>query len=177
MALVDTLTGLYNRRGFLTLADEQLRLARRTGQGFALAFVDLDGMKKINDELGHEFGDAALITTAEILRSTFRGSDIIARLGGDEFIVLAIAATPMSCAGIKKRLLKAASVRNSSPSVVPVAFSVGFSHYNPLLSKHTSIERLMVEADQAMYVEKIMRRGNRSYLSKQREPHPLAPRD
>lgn len=78
MALMDMLTGLYNRRGFVTIAEEQLKLSRRTGSSFALAFVDLDGMKRINDELGHEFGDQALVTTAEILTSTFRASDVIA---------------------------------------------------------------------------------------------------
>ena len=56
----------------------------------ALAFIDLDGMKRINDELGHEFGDQALIATARILKSTFRASDLIARLGGDKFIVLGL---------------------------------------------------------------------------------------
>ena len=62
MALMDTLTGLYNRRGFVTVAEEQMKLARRTSSSFALAFVDLDGMKRINDTLGHEFGDQALVT-------------------------------------------------------------------------------------------------------------------
>ena len=110
MALMDTLTGLYNRRGFVTVAEEQLKLARRTGNCFAIAFVDLDGMKRINDEMGHEFGDQALATTASILKSTFRASDIIARLGGDEFIALAIGAKPSGVARIRKRLNDAAAL-------------------------------------------------------------------
>ena len=130
MALKDALTGLYNRRGFITLAEEHMKLAQRTGACFALAFVDLDGMKRINDQLGHEFGDQAIIATADILRSTFRASDIAARLGGDEFIVLVRDATPVVAGRIKKRLQHAAALHNCQPGVVPVAFSVGFAHHN-----------------------------------------------
>ena len=168
MALLDTLTGLYNRRGFVTIAEEQLKLARRSGYSLALAFVDLDGMKRINDELGHEFGDQALVTTAEILRSTFRSSDIIARLGGDEFIVLAIGVKAGAPGRIRKRLHDAAAAHNSKPSAVPVAFSVGFAHYNPLTTTRRSIERLMTEADSAMYAEKQQRRGSRAFQEAQR---------
>src|SRR4029079_13718509 len=75
IALTDTLTGLYNRHGFMTIGEEQLKLAQRNGHNVWLAFVDLDGMKRINDELGHEYGDRALIATASILKSTFRTSD------------------------------------------------------------------------------------------------------
>jgi diguanylate cyclase (GGDEF)-like protein len=169
MALMDTLTGLYNRRGFVAVAEEQMKLARRTSGRFALAFVDLDGMKRINDTLGHEFGDEALVTTAGILKSTFRDSDIIARLGGDEFIVLAIAAKVGALGRVRKRLELAAVEHNRKPSAVPVAFSVGFAHYDPLNSQPTTIEQLMVAADQAMYVEKQQRRGSRDYKEKQRE--------
>jgi two-component system cell cycle response regulator len=168
MALMDTLTGLYNRRGFVTVAEEQLKLARRTGSCFAIAFVDLDGKKRINDEMGHEFGDQALATTASILKSTFRASDITARLGGDEFIALAIGAKPSGAGRIRKRLNDAAGLCNSKPAAVPVGFSVGFAHYNPLSSSQTSIETLMVEADKAMYVEKQRRRGSRTFQDQQR---------
>ena len=168
MALMDTLTGLYNRRGFVTVAEEQLKLARRTGGCFAIAFVDLDGMKRINDEMGHEFGDQALATTASILKSTFRASDITARLGGDEFIALAISAKPSGAARIRKRLNDAAALCNSKSAAVPVAFSVGFAHYNPLSASKASIETLMIEADKAMYVEKQQRRGSRTFQEQQR---------
>lgn len=163
LALMDTLTGLYNRRGFVTIAEEQLKLARRTGHSVALAFVDLNGMKRINDELGHEFGDQALAATAQILRSTFRASDVIARLGGDEFTVLAIAADQVISNRIRKRLLQSLSRHNQTPGAVPVSFSVGFAQYNPLVSGHTTIERLMTEADQAMYVEKQSHHASRTF--------------
>ena len=163
LALRDTLTGLYNRRGFTAIADEQLKLARRTGHSVALAFVDLDGMKRINDEHGHEIGDQALVATAQILRSTFRASDVIARLGGDEFIVMVIAAVQGVASTLRKRLLQTLARHNQMPSAVPVAFSVGFAHHSPLTSGDTTIEQLIVEADRAMYVEKQSHHGSRRF--------------
>ena len=166
LALMDTLTGLYNRRGFLTIAEEQFKLARRTGHGLSLAFVDLDGMKRINDALGHEFGDQALVATARILKATFRTSDVIARLGGDEFIVLAIATGPSFESRISKRLLQERLAHNALAGAVSVSFSVGFAHYIPATSKETTIEQLMTEADQAMYAEKQSRRASRTFQEK-----------
>jgi len=164
LALTDTLTGLYNRRGFVTIAEEQLKLARRSGYSLALAFVDLDGMKRINDELGHEFGDQALVSTAEILRATFRASDIIARLGGDEFIVLAIAAGTGVAGRIRKQIVQSLADHNGVPGAVPLSFSVGFAHFNPAADPaEATIEELMVEADKQMYIEKQQSRMSRTF--------------
>jgi diguanylate cyclase (GGDEF)-like protein len=88
-SLKDDLTGLFNRRGLLKQAAPYFDFARRQKEKLLLLFIDLDGMKRINDEFGHTEGDNALISTATILNRTFRTSDIIARLGGDEFTVLA----------------------------------------------------------------------------------------
>ncbi|MDX2194750.1 MAG: diguanylate cyclase [Gemmatimonadales bacterium] len=90
LSLLDELTGLYNRRGFLTLASGHLTLARRNGRRAVLLFGDLDGLKAINDTWGHEEGDVAIRATADVLRATFRQSDLLARFGGDEFVVLAL---------------------------------------------------------------------------------------
>jgi two-component system cell cycle response regulator len=168
LALTDTLTGLCNRRGFVTIADERLKLARRMGQSVAIVFVDLNGMKRINDELGHEFGDQALIATAHILKATFRASDVIARLGGDEFVVLAMAAQTSATARIRKRLMQSLTRYNESGSRVQVSFSVGFAHYNPLLAGETSIEQLMTQADEAMYVEKREHHTSRRFQERKR---------
>ncbi|MCM8776092.1 MAG: diguanylate cyclase, partial [Candidatus Omnitrophica bacterium] len=92
LTIVDELTGLYNRRGFLIHAEQQVKLANRTRRGFFLLFADLDDFKKINDNFGHPEGDNALRETAKILKTTFRGSDIKARMGGDEFAVIVIEA-------------------------------------------------------------------------------------
>lgn len=90
LALVDPLTGLYNRRGFLTMVRQQEELALRLNRRMLHVFIDLDGLKRINDTFGHHEGDLALQDTATLLRRTFRESDVIARIGGDEFAVLAV---------------------------------------------------------------------------------------
>lgn len=166
MALTDTLTGLYNRNGFITIGEEQLKLARRNGNHVSLAFVDLDGMKRINDELGHEYGDQALIATARILKSTFRASDLIARLGGDEFIVLGVGMQRGAIGSIHKRLMRNLAAHNKSQSVLTVGFSVGFASHKPSRKERKTLEQLVIEADQAMYVEKQSRRTSRTFQDK-----------
>lgn len=120
LSLIDDLTGLHNRRGFLALAEQHLRVIRRKGAGL-LAYLDLDDLKTINDTYGHLEGNRALVGTACILRACFRQSDILARLGGDEFCVLMTdagaglrAASPQTTAtayGFRKRALSPASSR------------------------------------------------------------------
>ncbi len=164
LALMDVLTGLYNRRGFVTIAEEQMKLARRMGHSVALAFVDLDGMKGINDNLGHEAGDQALVATASILKSTFRASDVIARLGGDEFIILAIGADKGATDRLLKRLQKVLIHYNGrASSSLPLSLSVGFAYYNPTTSAPTSIEQLITRADQEMYADKQSHRTSRAF--------------
>jgi diguanylate cyclase (GGDEF)-like protein len=163
LALTDNLTGLYNRNGFMAIAEEQFKLSRRAGYRLSLAFVDLDGMKRINDELGPEAGDHALRTTGRMLKATFRASDVLARLGGDEFVVLAIAAGEAFSRGVHKRLLRALADHNRTAGGIPLSFSVGFSHYNPLSSRHATFVEVMREADQAMYLEKQTRRQSRRF--------------
>ncbi|MCX7766224.1 MAG: diguanylate cyclase, partial [Candidatus Sumerlaeia bacterium] len=116
LSLNDALTGLYNRRGFFTLAEQQLKIAQRTRQGLLLMFADLDGLKWINDHLGHQEGDRALVTVAKILKECFRSSDIIARLGGDEFAVLAVASRKEGTATILERLQKKIAEYNQQDS-------------------------------------------------------------
>ena len=104
LTIIDDLTKLYNRRGFLTLAERHLKLAVRKKTGVFLLFADLDGLKIINDTFGHLEGDRALIDAADILRASFRSADIIARLGGDEFTVFPIEAALESASILIGRL-------------------------------------------------------------------------
>jgi PAS domain S-box-containing protein len=104
LSLTDELTGLCNRRGFLALAEQHLKLARRLRRSVCLVFADLDDLKQINDTLGHQCGDEALVKTAEVLRETFRHSDILGRLGGDEFMALAMEDSKQTPAKILNRL-------------------------------------------------------------------------
>jgi diguanylate cyclase (GGDEF)-like protein len=153
MSLNDELTGLYNRRGFLTLAGQQLKTAERVEKKAALVYIDLDGMKRINDTFGHNEGNQALRDTAEILRKTFRKADIIARLGGDEFVVLALLegaeANDSFCGRLEEHL---AQLNAGAGRQYPLALSYGVTLYKPF--SPTSIEELVDEADRLMYEQK-----------------------
>ncbi|HWR98023.1 MAG TPA: diguanylate cyclase [Candidatus Methanoperedens sp.] len=153
LATVDDLTGLHNRRGFLLLAEKQLQIAQRTGRPDLLLFVDLDGMKDINDRLGHEAGDAALRRAAAVLRDAFRTSDIIGRYGGDEFLVLCpntgAEAGPTLLEGLAQHVADA-----SAGAAVPwrLSLSVGYAAFDP--ADPVTLDELFRKADAAMYAAK-----------------------
>lgn len=152
-SLVDELTGLYNRRGFLTLAEQQLRLATGMKKRMLLFFSDLDDLKWINDNLGHNEGDSALIDTASSLKETFRDSDIIARIGGDEFVVLAVGAEEAHAEILTTRLLKNLKSNNSKrSSAYNLSISSGIACFDP--EHPCSINELMTTADKLMYEQK-----------------------
>jgi diguanylate cyclase (GGDEF)-like protein len=160
LSLVDELTGLYNRRGFLTLATQQLKLCDRTMRPALVVFVDLDGMKRINDELGHEFGDQALIETANVLRNCMRYSDVIARLGGDEFVALAIDAASDTTEGIQRRLNEGLAKNNNKPDrAFELQFSIGIAPYDPASAE--MVEEVLARADGLMYEQKRARKTER----------------
>ncbi|HEX8359751.1 MAG TPA: two-component regulator propeller domain-containing protein [Longimicrobium sp.] len=155
MSLRDELTGLYNRRGLLALAEQQIASSVRQGVGFDVLFIDLDHLKKINDTLGHAQGDQALRDAAALLRATFRKSDVVARLGGDEFAVLVIARageTPQG--GVAIARLYDAVERHAATIRRPftLSMSVGASHFDP--SSPATLETLLQRADQQMYANK-----------------------
>jgi diguanylate cyclase (GGDEF)-like protein len=152
LALTDELTGLYNRRGFMALGERQLKLASRSGRGLLVIFVDVDGLKRINDSLGHHEGDRVLKRTAEALENTFRNSDVIARMGGDEFAVLAIEASKQSESTIKTRLDECLKSMAASESRYTLSLSLGISRFDS--SKRCSMVDLMAQADRAMYEQK-----------------------
>jgi diguanylate cyclase (GGDEF)-like protein/PAS domain S-box-containing protein len=151
LTLVDELTNLGNRRGFVTLARQYLRNATRNKQRAVVLFIDLDGLKAINDQHGHQAGDAAIRSMADVLRKTFRDADILARLGGDEFVALAAdCADPAPPLRRMEALLKAENL----------SASVGYSHFDP--AQPESVETLVKRADEAMYVEKQKRKAART---------------
>ncbi len=160
LALTDELTGLYNRRGFMALAERQLKLGRRSGRGMLLFVMDVDRLKQINDSFGHFEGDRALKYTADALEETFRDSDVVARLGGDEFAVLAIEATDHSEDTIKTRLFESLKSISAEQSRHEISLSLGVARFDP--GSRTSIGELMMKADQAMYEQK--RRRSRPLL-------------
>jgi len=152
LALVDELTGLYNRRGFMAIAERQLKVGRRSGKGMLLFFIDVDDLKQINDSHGHSEGDQALRRTAQALEITFRDSDVIARIAGDEFAVLAIEAADHSEATIRARLCEDLKSISAEESRYAISLSMGVARFNRRDSR--PIGELMAQADKAMYEEK-----------------------
>src|SRR4030095_8438056 len=153
LSLIDELTGLYNRRAFMTLGDHQLKIARRHNSSVTLAFADLDGLKAINDGCGHMWGDFALKDIGLILKSTFRESDVIARIGGDEYAILWIAHAPVSYDALHSRLKAGvAAYLRTEPRPYSLSLSIGFSHYQHGFAE--TLEDMLFETDRRMYVEK-----------------------
>jgi diguanylate cyclase (GGDEF)-like protein len=158
LALSDELTGVYNRRGFLALAERQLKLGRRSGRAILVFFADVDGLKQINDKFGHKEGDLALVHAAEVLEKTFRDSDVIARFGGDEFAVLALEVSGHSESTIRARLEQNLKELNAKHSRCTLSISLGAVRFDPTNPcSPASIEQLMIRADEAMYEEKRLR--------------------
>ncbi len=155
-SLKDDLTGLFNRRGLLKQAAPYFDFARRQKEKLLLLFIDLDGMKKINDEFGHNEGDNALINTAAILNRSFRSSDIIARLGGDEFTVLVTDLNADKEEAITRLNENLKAYNASETRSHKLAFSIGVATLEP--ERMTCFEELLEQADQAMYEQKRMKR-------------------
>jgi diguanylate cyclase (GGDEF)-like protein len=171
LSVLDELTGLFNRRGFMTLANQQLAIAKRRKEQFLIFFIDLDNMKNINDSYGHKEGDYALIETAKIIRKTFRESDFAGRWGGDEFAVMAIDSSIKEFDGIMKRLFKAMEKQNlSSGKPYKLSFSVGAASYPE--GRYHSIDDMLEKADIDLYRKKRHKKiqGEASVL-----PLPLSP--
>ncbi|MGH7459725.1 MAG: diguanylate cyclase domain-containing protein [Longimicrobiales bacterium] len=153
LAILDDLTGLYNRRGFLTLAQQQLKSAHRAKRGALVLFADLNNLKRINDTLGHRDGDQALIDAAHIFHRTFRDSDVLARVGGDEFAILALETELSHLESIRARLESALVLANSDRArPFELSISIGAAAYDPC--RNDSVEELMAWADRAMYEHK-----------------------
>ena len=166
-SLKDDLTGLFNRRGLLKQAAPYFDFARRQKENLLLLFIDLDGMKRINDEFGHNEGDNALISTAAILNRSFRGSDIIARLGGDEFTVLVtdLSASKEDAITRLNENLKAYNATETRGH--KLAFSIGVATLEP--ERMTCFEELLEQADQAMYEQKRMKRRRATERTQNRQ--------
>ena len=161
LASLDELTGLQNRRGFMALAGHQMKLAERHSHPLLVFFADLDGLKQINDQLGHSEGDQALRDTAEVLRLTFRESDVLARLGGDEFAVLACQATLEDATRFEARLGAALRRLNAQPDRrFLLSISTGATVYDP--NHPAPLETLLRHADAAMYEHKRYRASLRA---------------
>ena len=153
LSLEDDLTNLYNRRGFTTLAEQYLKIAKRDNKGFFMLYADLDNLKGINDKFGHQEGSYALTQVANILTDNYRESDIIARLGGDEFTVLPIAFDGDNLDTVISRLqYKIESYNSQSNRGYNLSLSVGTSYFDP--ENPCSLDQMLSKADEEMYKQK-----------------------
>jgi diguanylate cyclase (GGDEF)-like protein len=152
-ALLDALTGTFNRRGFEEQMGRELKLARRRGRPIALLFADVDNFKAINDRFGHAEGDLALQEVAGLLASSFRATDLIARLGGDEFVVVALDTSLRDVSIPEQRLRHRMEQRNATTDrPYTLSLTLGFSVFDP--DDPCDLWELVARADQHMYQRK-----------------------
>ncbi|MEG4487476.1 diguanylate cyclase [Microcoleus sp. D2_18a_B4] len=156
LSVTDELTGLYNRRGFFLLADQQLKIARRTQTSYFILFADLDGLKKINDTLGHEMGDRVIVDAAQILKQTFREADIVARLGGDEFALFIPNFSGDSSTNFHSRLQENIDRFNQQSERAYISISLGVEFGD--VNNEVLLEQLLAKADKLMYEHKRTKR-------------------
>lgn len=153
LAVTDDLTSLYNRRGFILAAEQELKHARRRKEGLVLLFFDIDNLKVINDTYGHAEGDKTIKETARVLRTAFRESDIVARWGGDEFIVFALDIPQGRIHALLNRLDQIVREYSENHTFTHnISLSRGIAHYNP--GAPSSLAELEKIADEMMYKEK-----------------------
>jgi diguanylate cyclase (GGDEF)-like protein/PAS domain S-box-containing protein len=153
LSLTDELTGLYNRRGFMVLAEQEVKLAHRKKRNMLLFFGDVDKLKTINDTQGHAQGDLALKEVSIILKRIFREADIIARIGGDEFVALALDASQEGEKILSDRIQSAFEVRNQQGDMAfNLSLSLGIVCYDP--ESPSTVSKLIARADELMYQQK-----------------------
>ncbi len=153
LSITDDLTGLYNRRGFFTLAEDCLMAAKRAEKKLMLLYADVDNLKEINDTLGHDEGDLLIKETGAILKSTYRTSDIIARIGGDEFVVFPIGTAEGHADLISSRLQeKIDRFNKKNNKKYELKISIGIATYDP--ESALSLNEILAQADDLMYEQK-----------------------
>jgi len=153
LATIDELTGLSNRRGFMTSARYVMNLCDRQEISCSLIFIDLNDFKNINDQFGHAEGDRALVDFSKLLKNSFRNSDVLARLGGDEFVVLLTDTTKTAAETAMRKLQKSIDEFYSKSNhgySISCCYGIAGSDFN----QHITVEKLLKDADSLMYEHK-----------------------
>jgi diguanylate cyclase (GGDEF)-like protein len=153
LALIDDLTGLHNRRSFMLLAEQALKESARARRPLITLFLDVDGLKAINDTHGHAAGDRALRLIAGALRAACRDSDIVGRLSGDEFAIVLAEAHELD--GLEGRV-RCRVAQAAEHTEYPLSVSIGVAICEA--GEHCTLADLFERADQAMYAEKAAKR-------------------
>jgi diguanylate cyclase (GGDEF)-like protein/PAS domain S-box-containing protein len=160
LSLIDQLTGVYNRRGFLTVVRQYKYLAERAKRGFYILFIDIDGLKRINDNYGHHEGDLALQTLANICSRCFRRSDVVGRIGGDEFAICTIEAEKDTAKTLINRLQRCVEHHNKKKEhTFQLSLSIGAIYYG--VDSPCSVEDLLDQADKSMYKQRAHKKANK----------------
>lgn len=166
MALLDELTGLHNRRGFLTLAPKEIALSLKLNRGMFLMFIDLDDLQRINESGGHRAGDQALRALGQILQAAFSPTALVARMGGDEFVVLMPQYAGLDTGLLTARLRRHLEMHNTATRSQRISVSAGVATLSP--AAPCTINQLLTLADDAMYLER-----RRKLLHQLSAVHPL----
>ncbi len=162
IASTDELTGVYNRRGFYSFGETTLKFAKAMGQSGIVIYCDMDGLKKINDEYGHEAGDKAIIAESIILKNNFRSNDIIARIGGDEFAIISPGLTAEALKHIRRQIDDDCRIWSGGNELgFSISMSMGSVSY-PSAKMGYKITPLLSEADSLMYMEKRAKKVKRT---------------
>jgi diguanylate cyclase (GGDEF)-like protein len=159
----DALTGTHNRRLLERRVSDQVGRARRYGEQSALLFIDVDGLKQVNDVHGHRAGDRALQEIAGVVRPRLRETDLIARIGGDEFAVLLPHADAEQADAVTKdlrRVIRESDIELEDGTTLPLSASVGVA----LITSDTDRDEVLAEADRAMYKDKTRNHASRDPL-------------
>ena len=158
LSLTDELTGLHNRRAFMTMADQRLQLLERGGSMCLLIFADVDGLKAANDTVGHEAGDRLLVDAASAIQAAFRRTDLVARIGGDEFVVLADGASEADVQSVLAKLQEQIDLRNARAESGEPRLSISAGAVCFAAGPAVRLLDLMADADARMLACKNTRR-------------------
>ena len=172
LSVTDELTGAFNRRGFMQTAQKHFKVVDRLKGYIFLLYADLDGLKAINDTLGHEAGDEAIREAGSLLLATYRESDVVGRMGGDEFAVLLVV-YPVTEHDPERRVVERLeeniAAANAKPSrSYTLAMSIGVVRYDP--DTHSDVEGLLADADKLMYERKRARKKAQALTARTANP-------
>lgn len=158
LASIDAMTGVLNRKSGLELLKREVKLSNINDKNLVVCFVDIDGLKIINDTFGHEEGDKLLISAAKILKESIRKTDFVIRMGGDEFLVVFPETSMKEANKAWRRILKSVKEINKDNKKYNLSFSYGFYEYSKETEKKLTVNELIKRADIEMYKVKKKRR-------------------